>query len=131
MRDRDYYPAGAYNDPNAPYNEVDPEPIEVNVKVAQCLCREAVVTTKNYDLSYDEECGGYDTELHDGYADLLRYYQDQHKSIPELLDELAKYIRQELAGGVEHQRKWELEQMLEDCEGWTVDGTEIDDYETQ
>jgi hypothetical protein len=26
MSDKDYYPAGAYNDPNAPYNQ--PEPIE-------------------------------------------------------------------------------------------------------
>ena len=24
MRERDYYPAGAYNDTNAPYNQIDP-----------------------------------------------------------------------------------------------------------
>ena len=28
MRNADYYPAGAANDPNAPYNQVDPPEIE-------------------------------------------------------------------------------------------------------
>ena len=35
----DNYPLGAANDPNAPFNKVDPEPIEVEVTVSITLSK--------------------------------------------------------------------------------------------
>lgn len=129
MRDSDYYPAGAYNDPNAPYNEPsEPEPICVKVWVNINLIREAEVDTTNYSEERDEEFGGSDIELHDHTSDILGYYQAQHHSIPALLNELAKYIKGELLSeGISHSRKQELKAMLADCEGWDEEVT-IEDY---
>lgn len=124
MRDRDYYPAGAYSDPNAPYNQYEPDPIEVSVAVTVTLTHETTVETANYINGEDGD------ELLDGYDDINAIYGEQHKSVPELLGELAKYIKGELAGGnVSYQRKCELQFMLEDCQGWTEEETEVDNYE--
>lgn len=128
MRESGYYPPGAEFDPNAPWNEREPKPINVKVWVNANLRREAAVGTTNYTDESDE--GGYSIDLHDGFADLERYYNEQHHGILYLLNELVKYINGELAGGgVSGSRRQELQAMLEDCQGWTEDA-EIEDYET-
>lgn len=130
MYDNYNYPPGA-DTPDAPWNQPsDPDPIDVRVDVGVALsCKNCSVYTDNYWIEADNE-GYTETHLEDGYADIKRLYTEQHKSIPELLAELCKYINGELAGGnVSRQRKEELEQMLEDAEGWQVDDVEIDDYE--
>jgi len=124
MRDRDYYPAGAYNDPNAPYNEVEVPDIEVTATVNIAMTKDIVVTTDQYTM--DEE--GH-RELLTSYSDIEELIGKQHKSIPELLGELVRYINDELAGGVSGSRKWELEQMLDDCDNWSVYNFEIENYE--
>jgi hypothetical protein len=121
MRDRDYYPAGAYSDPNAPFNQHDPDPIEVSIGVTVTLTHETTVETTNYANGEDGD------ELLDGYGELNVLYGEQHMTIPQLLDELKKYIKGELAGGnVTYSRKQELVSMLLDCEGWTQEETEVD-----
>lgn len=124
MRDRDYYPAGAYNDPNAPYNEFELPDIEVTATVNIAMTKDIVVTTDQYTM--DEEGR---TELLTSYSDIEKLIGKQHKSIPELLGELVRYINCELAGGVSGSRKWELEQMLDDCDNWSVYNFEIENYE--
>lgn len=130
MRDCDYYPAGAYNDPNAPYNEVELPDIEVSCEVTVTLTKkDAPVFTDNYiDESDDEGYKGY--EVLDSYQELADKYDDQHYSLTGLLDELAKYIRGELQGDISRGRRNELERMLEDCQGWEEGDTDIEDYET-
>ena len=124
MRDRDYYPAGAYSDPNAPFNQHDPDPIEVSIGVTVTLTHETTVETTNYANGEDGD------ELLDGYGELNVLYGEQHMTIPQLLDELKKYIKGELAGGnVTYTRKQELVSMLLDCEGWTQEETEVDGYD--
>lgn len=130
MRDRDYYPAGAYNDPNAPYNDVEVPDIEVRCEVSITLTKkDAPVFTGNYiDESDDEGYEGY--EVLDTYQELADKYDDQHYSLTGLLDELAKYIKGELHGDISRGRRNELERMLEDCQGWEEGDTDIEDYET-
>ena len=71
MRDSDYYPAGAYNDPNAPYNEpADPDPIEVECDTVVTLRKTITVETCNYAPDYDEESGNYGINLFDDCIDL-------------------------------------------------------------
>jgi len=124
MRDRDYYPAGAYSDPNAPFNQHDPDPIEVSIGVTVTLTHETTVETTNYVSSEDGD------ELLDRYGELNVLYGEQHMTIPQLLDELKKYIKGELAGdNVTYQRKQELMDMLLDCDGWTQEETDVDNYD--
>ena len=63
MNDSAYYPPGAYNDPNAPYNQPkDPGPVEVDTEVSISLYHGSVPTfVSNYTLEpfddYDVDCG--------------------------------------------------------------------------
>lgn len=130
MSDRDYYPLGAYNDPNAPYNQPgDPDPIEVVCDTCVTLRKDIVVWTTNYWFEDDGE-GYTETHLEDGCRDLAKLVKEQATPLTKMLDELAKYIKGELAGAdISKARKRELEQMLEDCQGWSEDLIEVDDYE--
>lgn len=117
----DYYPAGAYHDPNAPFNQCEILEIEVKCDVMVSVVREGVpVMTDNY------------TRDEDGIDVLQEYlpddYENGHHDIPELLGELAKYINGELAGGVTGDRKRQLFGMLADCEGWRTEVTSVEDF---
>lgn len=57
MRDSDFYPAGAYSDPNAPYNQCDPPETELEVTVAERLVRSATIVTNNaYEVEDEGHC---------------------------------------------------------------------------
>lgn len=128
MYDNYNYPPGA-DTPDAPWNQRDQEPIEVEADITVSLTNRVIVETTNYTEYCDEDCG--DIELHDGYKDIESHFTEQHKSIPDLLAELAKYINGELAGGnISSSRMQELKAMLDDCQGWQVDNIEIKDYNT-
>ena len=128
MTERDYYPAGAYSDPNAPFNQpADPDPIDVACDTCVTLRKEIIITTDNYWIEADEE-GWSDTHLEDGYKDIEKHIRKQHTSLVDLLGELKKYIQGEMNGEISNARKRELEQMLADCQGWSEDYFEIEDY---
>ena len=55
MSDRDYYPAGAYSDPNAPYNQCEPPEIELEVTVTETLVKNTAIITNNAWYVTDEE----------------------------------------------------------------------------
>lgn len=129
MRDRDYYPAGAYDDPNAPFNQHDPDPIDISCEVTVTLKNTLIVDTTDYTEEYDEECGSVDVTFNGGCLDLEEEVSKRYKSIPYLLGELEKYIKGELAGGVTGARKWELETLLESCRGWEQEEMEVEDYD--
>ena len=57
MSEADYYPAGAYNDPRAPYNEVDIPERDFEVTISQTLSRTVTIVTDDYYPEYDEEDG--------------------------------------------------------------------------
>lgn len=130
MCNPDYYPMGAYNDPNAPFNEqTDPDPIEVECKVSVTLQKAVIVETDNYSIDYDEESGNYDIDLHDSYNELAEKAGEQHYSLTELLTELIGYIKRDLCADIPEKRKRELREMLADAEGWEEYCVEVDDYE--
>lgn len=128
MYDNYNYPPGA-DTPDAPWNQPsEPDPITLDVTVNTTLFKRTTVETSNYDAHTDED-GCRELEIHDGYKDIEKYYTEQHKSILDLLGELCKYIKGELAGGVSDSRKRELEMMLDDCTGWQVYQFEVENYE--
>lgn len=118
MRDRDYYPAGAYYDSNAPYNQVEPPEIEFECAVAYTLERESTFVTN--EAYYDD---GW--ELCD-YADTWGAYEYKRPSIPEMLNELVKYIDKELSETTERKRKAELVAMRESAIGWKIVDRDIE-----
>ena len=58
MSEKDYYPAGAYNDPNAPYNQPDPiEDTDVFADKRQELIDERVKDINGYLIESIAEAG--------------------------------------------------------------------------
>ena len=55
MRESDYYPAGSYSDPSAPWNQCDPPEIELEVTVYETLRKDDSIITDNAWYVYDEE----------------------------------------------------------------------------
>lgn len=124
MRDRDYYPAGAYNDPNAPFNQVEPPEIEAEVNVSFTLERDATITTD--EVWWDED--GWEVCAD---ADLDKAYDSYYVQIPEMLEELMKYAKGELevlekfikartANKEERERYRYLQRILDSASGWEV-----------
>lgn len=59
MTERDYYPAGAYSDPNAPYNECEAPELELGVTVTETLSKQSGIVTNNAWYVTDEEGSTY------------------------------------------------------------------------
>ena len=130
MSNADYYPAGAAYDENAPYNEVGTPEIEAEVTVGITLERIATITTD--EVYWD----GDDWELCDD-ADTWKAYDYDYCSIPDMLDELVKYIDKELhhlqkfikartANKEERERYHLLNKMKESAVGWEEVDREMD-----
>ena len=89
MNAADYYPAGAYYDSNAPYNQAEVPERDFDVFISQTLSRETTVSTNKYTPEYDEENGWV---IYDGRID-----DDEYKSLYRTncqgyrIDELTNY----------------------------------------
>lgn len=94
----DNYPPGAANDINAPYNQVDPEPIEIEVTVSITLSK----TVRIYVDDYIQEAPEVDEDGH--------YYQGN-----------IDFSECNLCQAVEEQ----ITLPNEKVEGWNVDDFEV------
>ena len=127
----DNYPPGAANDPNAPYNEVEVPEREFDVTISMSLSRTVQCYTNKYIPEVDEENGHLYVDTSD--TPWSEVYGDNHKTIPELLEELKKYIQKDLDNLANDETKIDkafhrrrLEFLLTECDEWTVDE---EDYE--
>lgn len=135
MIESGYYPPGAEFDPDAPYNQSEPEPVEVDVTISQSLSRSTTIKVTDYisneweDFEPDEEgrfyrTGGIEYDFSD--SDLKGAYKEQDYTIPELLDYLKAYLIADIANcDKESGKKQKLQHILDCCEGWEVDETEV------
>lgn len=122
----DYYPAGAYYDPNAPYNEEVVQERDFEVNVTYTLAKDNIgVMTNDYVREYDEEDGRttYNTKDTDWEA----VYEEQHYSVLQMLDLLKEYVSKELSNDVTASRKRFLQRVLEDCDGWELVESEYEE----
>ena len=130
----DNYPLGAADNPDAPYNQSDPEPVKVAVCISQSLSRSATIEVTDYTAEKWEEVdvdvdgpyviSGMDYDFSD--SDLKGAYEEQEYTIPQLLDYLKAYLIEDIAGCPDNSgRKKELQHILECCKGWDVDETEV------
>lgn len=117
------YPPGAENDPNAPYNQKEQEPVDIDVCVSCTLSKSTTI------------------EGNPEVDDLKDIYEEQEYTIPELLDEFIKILKKEvvetnatiklLDDNMSNAKKaLELNishynNLLESLKGWTVDELEV------
>ena len=141
-----YPPGVSDNTPDAPWNQPDVPEKEFDVTCTLCMSKTVSCFTNDYipgaegvDYEPDDEGGCVACGWHDpddtSNTNWSSVFKDSHKTIPELLEELKKYIQRDLdnidkvAEEQKHNKaflKRKLELLLEECDGWNVDE---EDYE--
>ena len=148
MKESDYYPAGAYSDLNAPYNETDVPEKDFEVTCCQVLSRTATVTTSNYipgasgvDYEPDDEggCTAVGWQDDDDTSDTCwsdEYANNGYKTPLELICLLREYVSKELAE-LENTMETDdrsykatqarmLRGLIEECDAWSEDETDFE-----
>lgn len=149
MSAADYYPAGAYNDPSAPYNQSDPEEKEFSVLCSQTLSKSATVLTDDYtpgdsgvDYEPDGE-GGYYSSAWQDPDDTSNtnweavYHDNDHYTPIQLIQLFKKCLKRHLEIWKETEDTKvgkiiikKIEHLISECEGWTEDEVEYLEDET-
>lgn len=130
------YPAGAENDPNAPYNEVEVPEKEFEVLVSQTLSKSTSVITNNYipgasgvEYEHDEEGGhavGWQEPDDTSDTDWENEYHENDHYMPSQLIEIFKnFLTEQLNQGIVYKSSAYTKHLIEECEGWTEDETEV------
>ena len=119
----DYYPAGAYRDPSAPYNQVDVPEKDFDVLISQTLSRDTTITTQDYQPEFDEETGYTDANTDD--TDWKKAYCDVAMTPLEIIGAAEKIAKALLEQGQTRVGGVYLKSLVKDCEGWVEDETEV------
>lgn len=118
-----YYPAGAENDPNAPYNQVDVPKKEFDIECEFVMRKVVNVETNDYVVEIDDENGHEyaNTENTDwGSA----FTNSGHFTIQDLLDELREYVINDMNTCSPNTCKGaHLKRLLDACDGWDTSET--------
>ena len=122
-RAADYYAPGSYNDPSAPWNEPTIPDKEFDVFVSQTLSRDASIYTDDYCPEFDEETGR--TYANTEETDWKKAYQDVAMTPLEIIGAAEKIAKALLEQGQTRVGRVYLKSLIEDCEGWTEDETEV------
>ena len=127
MRDRDYYPAGSYNDPNAPYNDVDVPEKDFEITCVQTLSKSVIVTTDNYIP------GGYGVDEDGCYQDpddtsntcwSDEYHDNNYHTPIQLIELFKQFLEEQKSYGIVFKSPKFTDDLIEECEGWEEDETE-------
>lgn len=120
MSEADYYPAGAYNDPNAPYNEPIIPERDFDIDVEFVMSKTVTVTTNDYAPEYDDEDGRENANTEN--TDWEEAYDNSgHLTIAEMLQELESYVKDDMEKTAPNSGKGRyLQRVLESCQGWEV-----------
>ena len=131
-----YYPAGAENDPNAPYNQVTPNHVDVDVEACYTLTRKAVVSTINYEAEDWDDWDCSDGEVqHIGGTDydfsntnfIDEFENDFHTPL-ELFEELKIRVESELELLFDKSTLTakKLQRLLKSCENWSIEDKSVE-----
>lgn len=122
MRDSDYYPAGAANDRNAPWNEVVVPEKDFDVCVKTTLTRGFTITTNDYNPCCDECESWNDTSD----TDWAKAYVGSCYTIPQMLKELEKFLEKALEDkDLDRVSRNKYTKMLDDCKDWDEEELEV------
>ena len=122
-----YYPMGAENDPRAPWNQSDQDPVSMDVEFSCSMRRTANVDITDYvpgNIEKEWDGDGYisvrdDDDFSD--TDWLGEYKGQH-STPHQLIKLLRETAKELAeGNIPKKRASFWCSVVKECEGWEID----------
>lgn len=147
---KDNYPMGATLDPSAPYNQSDPEPVEVDCCVSYSLSKSMPVKVQNYSVSeeyesdIDDDGHKYCHKLQENNFDDTNFIEEFKNDnaaigIPTLLKELQKLVKErvkELTDKFNLTKSYNLRQkirkqinhyqaLIRAAEDWTIDELDV------
>lgn len=147
---KDNYPMGAALDPSAPYNQSDPEPVEVDCCVSYSLSKSMPVKVQNYSVSEEYESDiaddghKYCHKLQENNFDDTNFIEEFKNDnaaigIPTLLKELQKLVKErvkELIDKFNLTKSYNLRQkirkqinhyesILQATKDWTIDELDV------
>jgi len=119
MSYRDYYPAGAADDPSAPYNQRDPEPITREVEATFTVSKRLDVETTDYEAEYDDEIRAmcYDTMATDWQSAYHEVYYDPCQLLALAAKLLSEYVDPKL---LKHSDIMPYKAVIDEAGGWEV-----------
>lgn len=147
---KDNYPIGAALDPSAPYNQSDPQPVEVDCCVSYSLSKSMPVkihnysTSEEYESDIDDDGHKYCHKLQENNFDDTNFIEefkndDTAFGIPALLTELQKLVKErvkELTDNFNLTKSYNVRQkirkqinhyesILQASKNWTIDELDV------
>lgn len=124
MTESGYYPMGAEFDKNAPYNQVDPEPIEIEVTVSVTMSKTVKVKVNDYIDEIEEDETGKYRNIDFSICDLDTAVKEQVYLPQDSCFIFDNYINKGSKSKSESAYK-EAKKILDDLSGWNVDEMEV------
>ena len=124
MTESGYYPPGAEFDPNAPYNQSEPEPIKLDIYITQVFSKPATIEVTDYEYEVDE----YEKCYYTSNCDLKGATNNQVTTIEDILTELPKIYKELTTNDSGTITKYQLDRLkvlAKACEGWDLDEFEV------
>lgn len=109
------FPSGAYTSPDAPYN------LPIEPKYRDFECRATITIEADISVLSNKYQNGTEG------IDWQEEYENYCITIPKMLDELKRYVEQDLAmTGKNTSKGIYLQDLLKACQGWKVVENEIE-----
>ena len=124
MTESGYYPMGAEFDKNAPYNQVDAEPIEIEVTVSVTMSKTVKVKVNDYIDEIEEDETGKYRNIDFSVCDLDTAVKEQVYLPQDSCFIFDNYINKGSKSKSESAYK-ETKKILDDLSGWNVDEMEV------
>lgn len=116
MKESGYYPMGAEHDPDAPYNEIEPETIYRRCRVEETMVRYVDVGTQAYEV----EAGDYGNieDINTICVDWREEYADAHMSLEEVIEKMAGLLKEWKPKDMTEAEEKDFASLLDEADGW-------------
>lgn len=128
MRDRDYYPSGAYNDPSAPWNERETPERDFDMEVTVTANRKVTITSTRYNMFIDDEDGHTYIEMCDD-MDWLEHYTEQYWTLHELMGRVRHLLESWKPEKLSVDDRELYNRIMDETSGWIETDAEVYDHE--
>lgn len=127
-----YYPAGAENDPRAPWNNSDTELVPREIEYSCVMKRKAIVDVTDYiPGEIEKEWDGESyvaVRVDDDFSgtNWLEEFKDTWRTPLELINVLRRTAKDLMKGNMPDKDTFYWVNIIDECESWTIDYEEAE-----